>query len=197
MKGIRSSSQNKKCALCRVDFSLETIEQNLSVPETNPTTTSSESQWFYSGKNDTGWWKYDERTTQDIEEAFQKPDIKSVVISIVGFFYTVDFEKMIQFRTSDPSRHRKIKRETKETIQKDFNIKGVAGLRTQEVPRVPEADVTPTSDPSKNSNQSDSEDSAAGSSHPRLDSVSSSVEQLVDLVSKNLHINDNGHSSTH
>ncbi|CRK98092.1 CLUMA_CG011460, isoform A, partial [Clunio marinus] len=31
IKGIRSSSANKKCALCRVDFSLDVLEQQLAI----------------------------------------------------------------------------------------------------------------------------------------------------------------------
>ena len=52
-------------------------------------------QWFYSGKSGNGWWQYDDRTSKDIEEAFEDPEKKSVVISIVGFMYKIDFEVKI------------------------------------------------------------------------------------------------------
>lgn len=45
VKGIRSSSPHKKCALCRLDFSLDAIEQGLEVTEEKSTAV-----WFYSGK---------------------------------------------------------------------------------------------------------------------------------------------------
>lgn len=95
MKGIRSSSANKNCAMCRVPFALENIEQDLSfVPEL-----SSEVKWFYSGRGggpSGGWWLYDERTSEEIELAFQDKEKKQHEIYIVGFIYTVDFEKMVK-----------------------------------------------------------------------------------------------------
>lgn len=87
MKGIRSSSANKHCALCRVAFSLDDLERDPFVPE------ATDVKWFYSGKVD-GWWQYDERASEEIEEAFQQKK-KQVQLYIVGFLYTVDFEKMV------------------------------------------------------------------------------------------------------
>lgn len=37
-----------------------------------------------------GWWQYDERTSQDIEEAYQKKE--NTVILVAGHLYMVDFE---------------------------------------------------------------------------------------------------------
>ena len=96
IKGIRSSSAQKKCALCRIDFSLEALEQELAfVSEATNDQPEQLAQWFYSGKSGNGWWQYDDRTSKDIEEAFEDPEKKSVVISIVGFMYKIDFEVKI------------------------------------------------------------------------------------------------------
>lgn len=109
--------------------------------------------------------------------------------------YTVDFEKMIQFRSSDPTRHRKIKRETSETTKKDFNVRGVAGLRMQELRspkelRTKPVDVKPTCDNSESSNQGESSDDVAGTSANNVQPSPSSspVQQLTDLFSENLQL---------
>lgn len=71
----------------------------------------------------TGWWQYDERTCQDIEEAYKKGD-KFCTILVAGYVYVVDFETMLQQRQNDPSRKRQVKRDLATTPKK-----GVAGLR--------------------------------------------------------------------
>lgn len=70
-----------------------------------------------------GWWQYDERTSQEIEDAFKRPD-KFCTILVAGYVYVVDFETMLQQRQNEPSRKRLVKRDLA-TIPK----KGVAGLR--------------------------------------------------------------------
>lgn len=72
-----------------------------------------------------GWWQYDERTSQDIEEAYKKGE-KSCTILVAGYVYVVDFEAMLQQRQNDPSRRRHVKRDLA-SIPK----KGVAGLRIE------------------------------------------------------------------
>lgn len=73
----------------------------------------------------TGWWQYDDRTSQDIEEAFKKGD-KSCSILVAGYVYIVDLEQLVQQRQNEPSRCRRVKRDLA-TIPK----KGVAGLRIE------------------------------------------------------------------
>lgn len=70
-----------------------------------------------------GWWLYDERTSQEIEESYKKGD-KFCTILVAGYVYVVDFESMLQQRQNDPSRKRQVKRDLSTTPKK-----GVAGLR--------------------------------------------------------------------
>lgn len=105
-------------------------------------------QWYYEGRNGKsnifstqnpttnefsvfkGWWQYDERTTQDIEEAYKKGE-KSCTILVAGYVYAVDFDAMLQQRQNDMSRRRRVKRDL-DSIPK----KGVAGLRIDEASNV-------------------------------------------------------------
>lgn len=70
-----------------------------------------------------GWWLYDERTSSEIEDSYNKGD-KSCTILVAGYVYVVDFESMLQQRQNDPSRKRQVKRDLSTTPKK-----GVAGLR--------------------------------------------------------------------
>lgn len=76
-----------------------------------------------NGRGTTGWWQYDERTSQEIEEAKCRGD-KFCTILVAGYVYVVDFETMLQQRQNDPSRKRQVKRDLASTPKK-----GVAGLR--------------------------------------------------------------------
>lgn len=99
-----------------------------------------EHQWYYEGRN--GWWQYDERTSQELEESYQKKE-RFCKILVAGFLYIVDFEHKCQIRQNDPSRIRRVKRDLA-TIPK----KGVAGLRLET------NDLTAGATPSSNSDGS-------------------------------------------
>lgn len=74
----------------------------------------------------TGWWQYDERTSVELESAYKRSQ-RVCELLIAGFLYTIDFDQMLQYRKSDPSRRRRIKRDLA-AIPK----KGVAGLRLEQ-----------------------------------------------------------------
>lgn len=118
--------KNRRCAMCRTEFPIEFFEcpellQPIDVVASTSSLDQNEYQWFYKGRN--GWWQYDQRTCQEIENAYKNGD-KQCSILVAGYVYNVDFDHMLQQRQTDPSRKRQVKRDLA-TIPK----KGVAGLR--------------------------------------------------------------------
>lgn len=79
-------------------------------------------QWYYEGVN--GWWQYDARTSLDLEAHHKKGD-RSCELLIAGFVYVIDFENMVQYRQSDRTKKRRIKRDLVNIPGK----KGIAGLK--------------------------------------------------------------------
>jgi len=77
-------------------------------------------QWFYEGRN--GWWRFESRNNDDLEEAFSEGK-QQLETLICGNIYVIDLASMEQFQKSMPQRKRRIKRDLK-TAQ----CKGVAGL---------------------------------------------------------------------
>lgn len=111
------------CALCRAPFVLQNINtKDLSFSEESQT---DEHEWLYRGAY--GWWKYDFRTAQEIEEAYQN-DLLTVEILIAGNIYNIVFESMLQIQKNDPRRFRQIRRQIK---SESYNTIGIAGLRLE------------------------------------------------------------------
>ncbi|XP_030573199.1 E3 ubiquitin-protein ligase RNF146-A isoform X2 [Drosophila novamexicana] len=125
VKGV--AYKNRRCAMCRREIPAEFLDHPQLVNGIDDicATRATEDgyQWYYEGRN--GWWQYDDRTSQDIEEAFKKGD-KSCSILVAGYVYIVDLEQLVQQRQNEPSRCRRVKRDLA-TIPK----KGVAGLRIE------------------------------------------------------------------
>ncbi|KAH8373516.1 hypothetical protein KR009_011961 [Drosophila setifemur] len=125
VKGV--AYKNRRCAMCRREIPAEFLDhpQLVNGIEDICATRATEDgyQWYYEGRN--GWWQYDDRTSQDIEEAFKKGE-KSCTILVAGYVYIVDLEQMVQQRQNEPTRCRRVKRDLA-TIPK----KGVAGLRIE------------------------------------------------------------------
>lgn len=114
--------------MCRTEFPTEFFERPellhpIEATASTSSNTINEYQWFYKGRN--GWWQYDERTCQEIENSYKNGE-KQCTILVAGYVYVVDFDQMLQQRQSDPSRKRQVKRDLA-SIPK----KGVAGLRLQ------------------------------------------------------------------
>ena len=77
--------------------------------------------WFYEGRS--GWWMYDKRSNDQIEEFYSQDSTGSHQLLIAGHMYTIDFQRMVQFRTVGLLKYRSIKRDKKASDKK-----GVAGL---------------------------------------------------------------------
>jgi len=79
-------------------------------------------RWYYEGRN--GWWQYDDRTNDEVEAFHARGESKCELL-IAGFLYIIDFEQMLQYRRSDPSRRRRILRDRVSVVPR----KGIAGIR--------------------------------------------------------------------
>ncbi|XP_055638117.1 E3 ubiquitin-protein ligase rnf146 [Toxorhynchites rutilus septentrionalis] len=127
VKGV--AFKNRRCAMCRRDIPPSYLEHPQlvnglkEVEKAAKAYDGADYQWYYEGRN--GWWQYDERTSQELEESYQKKE-RFCKILVAGFLYIVDFEHKCQIRQNDPSRIRRVKRDLT-TIPK----KGVAGLRLE------------------------------------------------------------------
>ncbi|CAF0869414.1 unnamed protein product [Adineta ricciae] len=176
VKGVANVSHN--CALCRKPFSRELIDKpNVLAAELrddeslSPSDSTSRHVWYYEGRN--GWWMYDQRTNDEIDQSFRRGD-RRVEILIVGHLYIVDFENMNQYRLNDTQRRRRIKYDLISAPKK-----GVAGLKldlqrtTQYNPANDETPVVPSlasSIPSiiANSSPTDQSRSNADGEEPNL-----------------------------
>lgn len=99
------------------EFNNQTIMLGNFVPEVN-----NDFFWFYEGFN--GWWLYDKETSSQIEQHYQNSQLIFELL-IAGAIYTIDLERMIQFRKDFPNKIRKLKRDR---LQLDQSTKGIAGI---------------------------------------------------------------------
>ena len=78
--------------------------------------------WLYEARTG-GWWMYEQRTSSEIEKAYNAQK-NSVRVQISGFFYIIDLEAMVQYREGMSGRQRRIRRGSVHSEQ----VKGVAGI---------------------------------------------------------------------
>ncbi|XP_053674866.1 E3 ubiquitin-protein ligase rnf146 [Anopheles nili] len=129
VKGV--AFKNLRCAMCRCEIPLTYLDhpqlvngvEEIVRAATATEPDGNEYRWYYEGCH--GWWQYDERTSQELEEAYLRGE-KSCKILVAGFVYIVTFEHKCQIRQNDYSRIRRVKRDLV-SIPK----KGVAGLRLE------------------------------------------------------------------
>lgn len=193
VKGIRNP---KKCALCREEFSLDNIDSRLVELEiannNSPSSNETSYHWFYEGRN--GWWRYDNRTSVEIEEAHLNQE-KTVNVQVAGYVYVIDFEKMLQFRQNGQSRKRKIKRELASTPKKDLlNIKGVAGLcfinKESDSNTDLELDLNQGNSSSSINDQGTCTNNGIETNESEVSTNDSGMDELAAQVSSTLNISD-------
>ncbi|XP_024889403.1 E3 ubiquitin-protein ligase rnf146-like [Temnothorax curvispinosus] len=123
VKGV--ANQSMRCPMCRQEISPDFLERPQLVEVEEPQKESEhpeeEYQWFYEGRN--GWWKYDPRTSNDLETIYKLEDAQCELL-ICGMLYVIDFEKKCQYRKYNPRYKRNIKRD-----RKDAPCKGVSGVQ--------------------------------------------------------------------
>jgi len=107
------------CAMCRRPFPRDIFKNS---KHHGVTETNQKFCWFYEGKN--GWWKFDERNNEAIEEAFAT-GVEKFQLLLCGNLYAIDFKNKIQYRVDGTGRMRNIKRDNSSS-----NSKGIAGLHT-------------------------------------------------------------------
>lgn len=120
-----------------------------------------------------GWWQYDPRTCQEIEDAYKNGE-KHCTILVAGYVYIVDFEQMLQQRQNDPSRKRQVKRDFGSVAKK-----GVAGLRFANVSNT---SASISTDDSQHPQPSSSGSLASTSSSTAVPNLIATVEASDDAL---------------
>ena len=121
----RQSFTVAACSLCRKEIPADYLDRSLVLEAAQADIDSNaegsqEWAWFYRGG--AGWWRFEERNNQELEEAFEAGE-HSVEMMICGQLYVMDLAKNEQYPKNVPTRKRKIKRDVKTS-----ESKGVAGL---------------------------------------------------------------------
>nr|AAP06153.1 similar to GenBank Accession Number AY070592 RE69393p in Drosophila melanogaster [Schistosoma japonicum] len=114
----RQNDQQKENQIVDLCQRLSTLPQSVTASDSDK---SSNYAWFYEGFR--GWWQYDERTCNELENAFNK-QLPSHEMTIAGYIYIVDLENMTQIRKDRSGRLRRIKRDLV-----NCEKKGVAGIK--------------------------------------------------------------------
>ncbi|CAD1478758.1 unnamed protein product, partial [Heterotrigona itama] len=110
VKGV--ANQSKRCPMCRQEIPPDFLNrpQLVEVDEAQKESEhfEEEYQWFYEG-----WWKYDSRTSQDLEAIYNLGSAQCEIL-ICGMLYVIDFKNNCQYRKHQPYYKRNIKRDRKD-----------------------------------------------------------------------------------
>lgn len=133
-KGLTRQRSSALCSLCRQTIPLNFLDDSQVISEAlkdvvKDAEEDEEDQqqwsWFYQGRN--GWWRFEERNSEEIEETFMR-GARQMEMMICGSLYVIDFARMEQFQKQCPNRKRKIKRDLQIS-----DSKGIAGLSSNKV----------------------------------------------------------------
>ncbi|VDP54174.1 unnamed protein product [Schistosoma margrebowiei] len=119
---LRENDQDKLSHIVDLCERLSTLPQSVNDSNSNELPSYS---WFYEGFQ--GWWQYDERTCNELENAFNR-QLSSYELTIAGYVYSIDLKNMTQIRKDHSGRLRRIKRDLP-TCEK----KGVAGIKMSSI----------------------------------------------------------------
>ena len=125
----RQSFTNAACSLCRKEIPGDYLDRSVVLEaaqadiDTETEEDSQEWAWFYKGR--VGWWMFEERNNQELEEAFRSGK-QRVEMMICGHLYVIDFVRKEQFQKNMPTKKRQIKRDLKSSEKE-----GVAGLQNK------------------------------------------------------------------
>ncbi|KAK3854621.1 hypothetical protein Pcinc_038913 [Petrolisthes cinctipes] len=124
VKGV--ANQSKRCAMCRQEIPADFLDHPTllsAIEAEKEEVLPGGYQWFYEGRN--GWWRYDQRTNTEIEEAYSQ-GMTSVTLLIAGYNYDIDLSTMRQTRSGCPGLRRRIKRDGANVA-----AKGTAGISSK------------------------------------------------------------------
>lgn len=118
-----------RCALCRQDvphdyFDHPKFLETLTPEQIKSLKSRNEHKWYYEGSD--GWWMYDDKICQLLEEEFKSRRCTAEVLT-AGTVYVIDFIHMIQYRKNEPGKQRKVLREMPSKIK--HQTKGIAGVK--------------------------------------------------------------------
>lgn len=119
-------SKRTTCPICRANVPVDYFDNPdlINKPdEVKAPVFDQQYSWYYAGGNNS-WWIYDEQHSNEIEECFKRGQ-QQLELLIAGHLYTIDLERMIQYRKKDQRRQRKIKRD----LTSNGTAKGIAGIK--------------------------------------------------------------------
>ncbi|CAG5111644.1 Oidioi.mRNA.OKI2018_I69.chr2.g5925.t1.cds [Oikopleura dioica] len=135
-----AKGQGSSCFICKMSFDKNLIEKPPSMDAVREGN-KDKIRWYYESNNN-GWWEFDPRTSDKIEDAFRQSQA-TVDFPIGQRTYEINFEAKRQYQQNDTGKKRKVTRSSRRDIQ---NLRGVAGVPLQDYRRNNDDDIEGLSD---------------------------------------------------